>query len=217
MMKGKSVRIAMGAGLASVMAMTVVPAPAFADTGSDEATFVAKLNGLRASRGLRPLAGNGGLSNMARGWSSQMAARGSISHNGNMAAQAPGNWARLGENVGMGQSVDSLHNAFVASPSHYANMVNGYYDSVGVGVVHSGSTIFVTFNFMAGGYGAPQAAPAAAAPSAAAAPAAARTACRRVVKGRRSRVVCKRAAVRKARNATKAMRSSKARRSTRRR
>lgn len=201
MMKSKKVRIAMGAGLASVMALTVVPEPAFADTGSDEATFVAKLNGLRASRGLRPLGVDGNLANMARGWSSQMASRGGISHNPNMASQAPGNWARLGENVGMGPNVDSLHNALVNSPSHYANMVNGYYDSVGVGVVQSGGTMFVTFNFMATG-GAPQVA-AAAPRSAAAAPVATRTTCR---KARRGRVVCKRVSVRKARS-TKARRT----------
>ncbi len=47
----KKFRIAMGAGLASVMALSVVPAPAFADTGSDESSFVNKLNGLRASKG----------------------------------------------------------------------------------------------------------------------------------------------------------------------
>ncbi len=206
-MNTKRIRIAMGAGLASVMALSVVPAPAMADTGSDEAAFVNKLNGLRASKGLRPLGVHGGLVNMARGWSSHMASVGSISHNPNMAAQAPANWARLGENVGMGPSVDSLHNAFVASASHYANMVNGHYDSVGVGVVQSGSTIFVTFNFMA-----TQAAPAPAAapvahrsftppPPPAPRPA---TTCRKLGRGR---VVCKRAKVTKARKATTARRT----------
>ncbi|HSH58077.1 MAG TPA: CAP domain-containing protein, partial [Acidimicrobiales bacterium] len=191
-MNSKKIRIAMGAGLASVMAVTVVPEPAFADTGSDEASFVAKLNGLRASKGLRQLGVHGGLTSMARGWSSQMASRGTISHNPNLAAQAPSNWVRVGENVGMGPSVDSLHNAFVNSPSHYANMVNGYYDSVGVGIVQSGSTIFVTFNFMASG-AAPQVAAAAPVrhfappPAPAAAPPAARRVCRKV----RSRTVCR--------------------------
>jgi hypothetical protein len=219
MMKSKKVRIAMGAGLASVMALTVVPEPAFADTGSDEAGFVAKLNDLRISKGLRPLGGNGGLTNMARGWSSQMASRGGISHNPNMASQAPGNWSRLGENVGMGPNVDSLHNAFVNSPSHYANMVNGYYDSVGVGVVQSGGTMFVTFNFMATG-GAPQVASGAVAPrSSAAAPAPARSVCRKVRRGRRSRVVCRQVKARKARAVRKGRnvrKSTKARRTVRR-
>ena len=206
----KKLRIAAGAGLASVMALSVVPAPALADTGSDEAHFVAKLNGLRASKGLRQLGVNAGLTTMARGWSATMASRGAISHNPNMAAQAPGNWVRLGENVGVGPSVDSLHNAFVASASHYANMVNGHYDSVGVGVVHSGGTIFVTVNFMASS-ASPQVAAAAPARAAAPAPAPAppRNMCRKV--GRR--VVCKRVKVRKAKasNARRTVRGARRR------
>ena len=197
------IRFAMGAGLASVMAVSVLPEPAFAEPVSDEAGFVAKLNSVRASRGLHQLGMNGHLTNMARGWSSQMASRGNISHNPNMASQAPGNWARLGENVGMGPNVDSLHNAFVASAPHYANMVNGYYDSVGVGVVQSGSTLFVTFNFMQT-RSAPGVAAAAPAPRHAASAPAARQSCRKV----RRRVVCRKV---KARRSTKG-RSTKARR-----
>ena len=184
-----TVRIAMGAGMAGVMALSAMPQPALADPVSDEAAFVHKLNGLRATRGLRPLVVNGALTNMARGWSSQMASRGSISHNSDMAAHAPAGWARLGENVGMGGSVDSLHNAFVASPPHYANMVHVQYDSVGVGVVQSGATKFVTFNFMATQMGhVATAAPAAPRPGPVA-----RSVCRR---SRRGRVVCRRAKVR---------------------
>ncbi len=191
-MRNKKVRAAMGAGLAGVMAVTVMPEPAFADTFSNEAGFVHRLNQLRASRGLRPLAVHGGLTNMARGWSAQMAPAGRIWHNPRMAAQAPGNWARLAENVGMGQGVDSLHNAFVGSPPHFANMVNGSFDSVGVGVVQRGSTMFVTVNFMA-----TQAAPAMAAPPPRLAPPRpprAATRCRRV----RRRTVCRRVVARRA-------------------
>lgn len=190
-MRSKKVRVAVGAGMASVMALTVLPEPAFADTVSDESSFVNKLNALRASRGLRPLAVNGGLTNMARGWSSHMASTGTLAHNPNMASQAPGNWSRLGENVGVGQSVDSLHNAFVASPNHYANMVNVHYDSVGVGVVQKGATKFVTFNFMTTQAAPPAAA--VAAPRFAPPPPAPRTVCRR----RRRRVVCRRAGIRR--------------------
>ncbi len=110
---------------------------------TDEASFVTKLNGLRASLGLRPLGTHPSLTTMARNWSSQMAAVGNISHNPNLAALGPTNWALLGENVGKGPSVDSLHDAFVASPTHYANIVNVGFDSVGVGVVQSGATKFV--------------------------------------------------------------------------
>ncbi|MDP8991751.1 MAG: CAP domain-containing protein, partial [Actinomycetota bacterium] len=145
----KLIRLVASVGLISLTALTLVPARASADTITDETQFVTKLNTLRVSLGVRPIAVHPELTTMARNWSVQMAAAGTISHNPNMTAQAPTNWARIGENVGMGPSVDALHNAFVASPAHYANMINPYYDSVGVGVVQSGSTKFVTVNFMA--------------------------------------------------------------------
>ena len=207
-MRSKKVRVAVGAGLASVMAITVLPEPAFADTVGDEASFVHKLNELRASRGLRPLGVHGGLTSMARGWSAQMASASRIWHNPLMSSQAPSNWARLGENVGMGQTVDSLHNAFVASPPHYANMVNGAFDAVGVGVVQSGSTMFVTVNFMTT-QAAPAPAPAAAPPRfAPPAPPRAATTCRKV--GRRT--VCRTVKARKVVKARRAVRRSARRR-----
>lgn len=128
---------------------TVLAGPAAADTASDEMAFVQKLNDLRASQGLPALGIRGELSAMARAWSGRMAAAGGISHNPDMAAQAPANWARIGENVGVGGDVQSLHNAFVASPLHFKNMIDPGFESVGVGVVYGpAGIIYVTVNFM---------------------------------------------------------------------
>ncbi len=191
-------------------------APAGADDAGDEAGFLARLNDLRTSQGLPALASNSALTGVARAWAGSMAAAGTISHNPSLAAQGPSNWARLGENVGMGPSVVSLHNAFVTSPSHFANMVNAHYDSVGVGVVMSGSTMYVTVNFMQ-----TQAAPAPRPvhfvpppppPPAPPARVMGRTVCKRTRKGR----VCRQVAV-KAKKAKKARKAVKARRAVRRR
>ena len=139
----------------AVIALTAVGLVGFAeaahaDTGSDESAFLAKLNDLRASKGLPGLSVNPALVDVARAWSAQMAAAGNISHNPSLAGQAPSNWAKLGENVGMGGDVQSLHDAFVASEHHYVNMVDGQFSQVGIGVVHGGDgTIFVTVDFMA--------------------------------------------------------------------
>ena len=128
---------------------TALAAPAAADTGSDELGFVQKLNELRASRGLPALGTKGELFDMARAWSGRMAAAGAISHNPDLGAQAPANWARLGENVGIGPGVQALHDAFVASPLHFKNMIDPDFDWVGVGVVNGPpGVIFVTVNFM---------------------------------------------------------------------
>ncbi|HUP69769.1 MAG TPA: CAP domain-containing protein [Acidimicrobiales bacterium] len=128
---------------------TALAGPAAADTGSDEMAFVQKLNELRASRGLPALGTKGELFDLARAWSGRMAAAGGISHNPDLAAQAPSNWARLGENVGIGGNVQALHDAFVASPLHFKNMIDPDFDWVGVGVVSGPpGVIFVTVTFM---------------------------------------------------------------------
>jgi hypothetical protein len=130
------------------MVMTAVPA-AHADAGSDEGRFLELTNSLRASKGLAPLAVDGGLVGVARSWSASMAAAGSISHNPSLASQVPAGWRKLGENVGQGGNVDALQQAFVNSPSHYHNLVDPGFNFVGIGVVHgSGGMIFVTVDFM---------------------------------------------------------------------
>lgn len=128
---------------------TALAGPAAADTGSDEMAFVQKLNELRAAHGLPALGIKGELFDLARAWSGRMAAAGGISHNPDLGAQAPSNWARLGENVGIGGNVQALHDAFVVSPLHFKNMIDPNFDWVGVGVVSGPpGVIFVTVNFM---------------------------------------------------------------------
>ena len=64
-----------------------------------------------------------------------MIAAGAISHDPNLAAaiaSVSSNWRKGGENVGMGGTVDSLFDTFVASPGHYANLVDPQYTRVGV-------------------------------------------------------------------------------------
>jgi len=187
-------RIFRGLLCAALMALTVMatvaaePASA-ADTGTEEMAFVAKLNELRTAQGLAPLATNGALFDMARSWTGQMEAAKGISHNPSLAALGPAGWRRLGENVGMGYDVQGLHDAFVASPLHYRNMVDPAFDSVGVGVAHAADgQIFVTVNFMT--TGAPEAAQAtpSRARSAKAASARARRVCTRSSRGR---LVCR--------------------------
>jgi hypothetical protein len=122
-------------------------AAAKADTVSDEAAFVAKINSLRAGQGLPALQVNSNLVAKARAWSAEMAAAGRIWHS-TLSDGVTEDWNKLGENVGMGGSVDGLHTAFVDSPGHYKNLVDPAFGHVGIGIVMSGKTIFVTQVFM---------------------------------------------------------------------
>ncbi|HEX2698972.1 MAG TPA: CAP domain-containing protein [Acidimicrobiales bacterium] len=170
------VRKVLGVLVVALLSMSVVFAhSASADEAGDEAGFLVKLNDLRVSKGIGSLRTNSQLTAVARDWSASMAAAGRISHNPSLAAQGPSDWARLGENVGVGMDVQGLHDAFVASPRHYENMVDGAFDSVGIGVVHAADgSIFVTVNFMttkAAPVAAPAPAPVAVQTAAAPAPA----------------------------------------------
>lgn len=136
----------------AMAAVLVVPLAAPAGAGVDpqaaESAFVGKINALRASKGLDTLAVDGELTTIARRWAARMAAAGDISHNRNFQNEVSADWVKLGENVGMGPEIEKLHRAFVASPTHYKNLVDGDYTRVGVGVVVTADgTIFTAHQF----------------------------------------------------------------------
>lgn len=146
-MRHRRASLALLAVLALTAAATLA-APAHADVdGGAEAEFVAQTNALRASRGLPGLAVHGALVAKARGWAQHMADAGGISHS-NLPDGAPDEWQRLGENVGRGPSVASIHQALVASPSHLANLIDPGFRYVGVGVVSANGTLYVSEVFM---------------------------------------------------------------------
>ncbi|MFP5316768.1 MAG: CAP domain-containing protein, partial [Acidimicrobiia bacterium] len=99
---------------------------------------------------------------------SQMAAAGRISHNPDIKGdlRAAGvEWRKSGENVGMGGSLASIHEALLASPGHFRNIVDPDFDRVGLGVVVTGNTLWLVQNFVMSRSGTAAAAPAAAAPA----------------------------------------------------
>jgi hypothetical protein len=134
-------------GLMVALGVALFPAGAHADTVSDESAFVAKINDLRAGKGLPALQVNDNLVAKARAWAATMAGAGRIWHS-TLSDGITADWQKLGENVGMGGSVDGLHAAFVASPHHYENLVDPDFSYVGIGIAMSGSTIFVAEEFM---------------------------------------------------------------------
>jgi hypothetical protein len=135
--------------MATLVALGIVPmASARADEPSDEANFVAQINALRATRGVPALDVDAGLTAKARSWAGTMAGRNAISHS-SLPDGITANWQKLGENVGMGGTVDSLETAFVNSPHHYDNLVDPAFRSIGIGVVRNAAgVLFVAEEFM---------------------------------------------------------------------
>lgn len=151
-------------GVSVVMATVTVPAgwaaaaphsavgraaPAQAWGAAEEQAFVGRINGLRTSKGLAPLAVDGELTEQARLWSETMRLHGDIFHSQNLAGGISSDWQKLGENVGVGPTVDALFDAFVKSPKHYENLVDPAYRFVGIGVVWDGDKMFTAHRFMA--------------------------------------------------------------------
>lgn len=124
-----------------------------ADAGT-EAAFLSKINASRSAAGLAPLKMSGSLSSYARGHSGKMADAGEIYHStsGQLSSAAGSGWTKIGENVGKGPSVDSLHTAFMNSSGHKANILGGY-DTAGVGVALKDGYIYVTVVFVNYGSG----------------------------------------------------------------
>jgi hypothetical protein len=124
--------------------------------------FLAKLNALRASKALAPVRVDADLTGFAQSWTDHMGATDALGHNPAL-ADAPGDWSRAGENVGVGPDLDALFDAFVASPAHYANVVDPGFDLVGIGITLTGrGLVYTTEDFEVGRGVATEAAPAAA-------------------------------------------------------
>ena len=119
-----------------------------ADSAS-EASFLAKINSSRSANGLAPLGVHRVLRSHARNHTQDMIDSGGIYHSSSdeLRAAAGSGWSKLGENVGRGGTVDSLHTAFMNSAGHKANIL-GDYNYAGIGTASSDGVLYVTVVFM---------------------------------------------------------------------
>lgn len=130
--------------LVALLTAVVVPGaqPALANGGT-ESEFVAKINAERGAAGLPALQVAGDLTSVARRHSTRMADADNLHHNPNLSGAVSG-WQKVGENVGRGPSVGPIHQAFMNSPGHRRNILDGDFTQVGVGVVVRDGQVWVT-------------------------------------------------------------------------
>ncbi|MBC7290400.1 MAG: CAP domain-containing protein, partial [Actinotalea sp.] len=122
------------------------PAPAPPGTRDVESRVLSLANEARRTAGLAPLRAHDGLTSVARGWSEQLAAAGApLAHNPDHAAQVPGGWSALGENVAWiddggrlspEEVARRIHQGWMDSPGHRENILRPGYTHLGVGVGH---------------------------------------------------------------------------------
>ena len=117
---------------------------------SSEKGFTRKINGARANGSLGKLSLDPELSKAARVHTKEMVSKAELYHTPTESLKRRvTNWVMLGENVGVGGTVSSLHEAFMNSQGHRDNVMHPLYRHVGVGVLKSGDRMWVTVIFEA--------------------------------------------------------------------
>jgi uncharacterized protein YkwD len=108
---------------------------------ADEQLF-AQANQARAAQGVGPLAWDQALAAAALAHCRRMAAEGEIAHRyggeaelTERAGQAGAHFSLIEENVALGTYVDMIHDGWMHSPGHRANLLNPQVNRVGIAVV----------------------------------------------------------------------------------
>lgn len=115
-----------------------------------ERSFASKMNQERRERGLGTMKLDPELSRVAMKHTREMTSNNTLYHTTTSAlTRRVTNWVTLGENVGVGAEVSTLHSAFMASPAHKDNVLHSSFNNVGVGVGQGGGRMWVTVIFEA--------------------------------------------------------------------
>lgn len=156
--------VAPGQSLSSAAAASAAAPFTASQRENNTLQLLDRLNATRAAKKKTPLTLHRGVTAVAQAWANKMAS-GAVrfQHNPNVASQVPGGWSSLGENIAMRSNNDlaALHQQWVTSPSHYANMV-GSCTHVGIAVARASNgsiwavQVFATYPTKARPYTAAQ-------------------------------------------------------------
>jgi uncharacterized protein YkwD len=112
------------------------------------------VNRSRHEQGLPSLKWDDALASAARKHAEHMAEAGALSHQFSGEPSLPGRVAAAGvrhswlsENIAEGISASDLHEQFMKSPNHRANILDSDMDTVGIGVSESGGKWFAVEDF----------------------------------------------------------------------
>jgi uncharacterized protein YkwD len=101
---------------------------------------VAAMNADRAAAGVGPLCANSQLAGFAQSWSNWMAQNQSLAHQDLNALLAQTSFSTMAENIAGGSGLDTaeaIEALWMNSAPHRANILNGSFTAVGVGIAHS--------------------------------------------------------------------------------
>ncbi|MGV3758809.1 MAG: CAP domain-containing protein [Actinomycetota bacterium] len=131
----RSTRARLGTGVAVLAVLATIVAGCMPE---DARTFLDRTNSLRSSHGLPALQEHDQLTEKAEAWAQHMARTGQLAHS-NLSSGLDGlAWRALGENVGVStptaDTLRTIHDKFVASSTHRANLLRSGFTHMGVGV-----------------------------------------------------------------------------------
>jgi uncharacterized protein YkwD len=98
------------------------------------------MNADRASGGLGALCGNSALAGYAQSWANWMAQNQSLTHQDLHNVLSGTSFSAVAENIlegPGGMSIGQMEAAWMASPPHHENIMNGAYTAAGVGIAYS--------------------------------------------------------------------------------
>jgi hypothetical protein len=138
----------------SVAILAFSLSPARAQGNGPAQTIFESANYERVAHGLAPLKWSATLAGAARQHALRMAARNTLSHQlpgepgiAERASQAGARFSSLAENVAEGPSAESIHQQWMNSPPHRANLLDAQLDSVGIAVAERNGVLFAVEDF----------------------------------------------------------------------
>jgi hypothetical protein len=127
-------------GLLALAAVLVPAAPASGTRAAAADDIYALVNQARWANGQPGLIRNSAMDQVAANWAATMASNGTMAHNPDYASQIPGGWTGAAENVAQGHpSGTAMHNGWMGSSGHRANILGNYTD-IGIAFLVSGGT-----------------------------------------------------------------------------
>ena len=118
------------------------------NNSSTEKAFASKLNLARRAAGRGSLRLDPQLSKAAKVHTKEMVNKNLLYHTPTDALKRRvTNWNELGENVGVGSTVTSLHSAFMNSTAHRSNILYSNFRYVGIGSIKANGRLWVTVIF----------------------------------------------------------------------
>jgi uncharacterized protein YkwD len=153
-MRGTTLRklavVAVLAGLLGGLLAPTASAGTYGGKYRDRGQLLKATNGSRVYHRVKRVDLQKRLSELARKHSKRMAAAENLFHTSNPVSYylRGRSWSRWGENVGMTSgTVRDVHKAFMHSPGHRANVLNGAFRKVAIGTVRRDGLLYVTVFF----------------------------------------------------------------------